>query len=69
MAVKKSAIYSALWKSCDELRGSMDASQYKDYVLVMLFWKYISDKQKSDPYAIKVPRDVALMTSLSLKIR
>lgn len=44
MAVKKSALYSTLWKSCDELRGSMDASQYKDYVLVLLFMKYVSDK-------------------------
>ena len=33
MAVKKSELYSTLWKCCDELRGGMDASQYKDYVL------------------------------------
>lgn len=45
MAIKKSELYSSLWASCDELRGSMDASQYKDYVLVMLFMKYVSDKQ------------------------
>lgn len=32
MALKKSDLYSSLWKSCDELRGGMDASQYKDYV-------------------------------------
>lgn len=44
MAIKKSELYSSLWASCDELRGSMDASQYKDYVLVMLFMKYVSDK-------------------------
>ena len=44
MAVKKSELYSTLWKCCDELRGGMDASQYKDYVLVILFVKYISDK-------------------------
>ncbi|MCC5935466.1 MAG: SAM-dependent DNA methyltransferase [Balneolales bacterium] len=44
MPVKKSELYSSLWKSCDELRGSMDASQYKDYVLVLLFMKYVSDK-------------------------
>lgn len=55
MAIKKSELYSALWKSCDELRGSMDASQYKDYVLVMLFWKYISDKQKVDHSATRLP--------------
>ena len=45
MAIKKSELYSSLWTSCDELRGSMDASQYKDYVLVMLFLKYVSDKK------------------------
>ncbi len=44
MAIKKSELYSSLWAGCDELRGSMDASQYKDYVLVMLFLKYVSDK-------------------------
>jgi type I restriction enzyme M protein len=36
MAIKKSDLYSSLWSSCDELRGGMDASQYKDYVLFML---------------------------------
>ncbi|MEH1895294.1 MAG: type I restriction-modification system subunit M [Nostoc sp.] len=44
MAIKKSELYSSLWKGCDELRGGMDASQYKDYVLVLLFVKYVSDK-------------------------
>ena len=44
MAIKKSELYSSIWKSCDELRGGMDASQYKDYVLVLLFVKYVSDK-------------------------
>ena len=44
MAIRKSELYSSLWASCDELRGSMDASQYKDYVLVLLFMKYVSDK-------------------------
>ena len=44
MAIKKSDLYSSLWASCDELRGGMDASQYKDYVLFLLFIKYITDK-------------------------
>ena len=44
MAIKKSDLYASIWASCDELRGGMDASQYKDYVLFMLFIKYISDK-------------------------
>jgi type I restriction enzyme M protein len=56
MALKKSELYSSLWKSCDELRGGMDASQYKDYVLVLLFVKYVSDKYASDPDGlIEVP--------------
>ena len=41
MAIKKSELYFSLWSSCDELRGGMDASQYKDYVLVLLFIKYV----------------------------
>ena len=44
MALKKSQLYSSLWQSCDELRGGMDASQYKDYILTLLFMKYVSDK-------------------------
>ena len=56
MALKKSELYSSLWKSCDELRGGMDASQYKDYVLVLLFVKYVSDKYANDPNAlIEIP--------------
>lgn len=47
MAIKKSQLYSTLWEGCDALRGGMDASLYKDYVLVMLFLKYISDKKKA----------------------
>jgi type I restriction enzyme M protein len=44
MPLKKSDLYSSIWAACDQLRGGMDASQYKDYVLFMLFIKYISDK-------------------------
>jgi type I restriction-modification system DNA methylase subunit len=56
MAIKKSELYSSLWSSCDELRGGMDASQYKDDVLVLLFVKYVSDKYAGDPNAlINVP--------------
>ncbi|WP_298255320.1 class I SAM-dependent DNA methyltransferase [uncultured Arthrobacter sp.] len=52
VALKKSDLYSSLWKSCDELRGGMDASQYKDYILTMLFVKYVSDKAKTDPNSL-----------------
>lgn len=52
MAIKKSELYSSLWKSCDELRGGMDASQYKDYILPLLFIKYVSDKYAGKDDAI-----------------
>lgn len=54
MALRKSDLYSSLWRSADELRGGMDASQYKDYVLTLLFVKYVSDKAKSDPNSLIV---------------
>lgn len=56
MAIKKSQLYASLWQSCDELRGGMDASQYKDYILTLLFMKYVSDKAERNPYeVIQVP--------------
>lgn len=68
MAIKKSELYSSLWASCDELRGGMDASQYKDYVLVMLFIKYISDKYAGVPYApITVPKGASFKDMVALK--
>lgn len=41
-----------VWRACDTFRGTIDASQYKDYILVMLFLKYLSDlhKEKADQY-------------------
>ncbi len=68
MALKKSQLYSSLWSSCDELRGGMDASQYKDYVLVMLFVKYVSDKYAGVPYApITIPRGASFADMVALK--
>ena len=68
MAIKKSELYSSLWASCDELRGGMDASQYKDYVLVMLFVKYISDKWAGVPYApITIPEGASFKDMIALK--
>ena len=55
MALKKSQLYSSLWESCDALRGSMDASQYKDYVLMVLFVKYLSDKAKQGEELLSIP--------------
>ena len=70
MAVKKSDLYSSLWQSCDELRGGMDASQYKDYVLFMLFIKYISDKYgDSTDFAppVTIPKDASFTDMLELR--
>ncbi|MCL4504668.1 MAG: type I restriction-modification system subunit M [Chloroflexi bacterium] len=68
MPIKKSELYSSLWKSCDELRGGMDASQYKDYVLVLLFVKYVSDKYAGQPDAvIEVPAGGSFADMAALK--
>jgi type I restriction enzyme M protein len=68
MAIKKSELYSSLWQSCDELRGGMDASQYKDYVLVLLFVKYVSDKAESQKnYLLTVPKGGRFADMVALK--
>ncbi len=68
MALKKSELYSSLWQSCDELRGGMDASQYKDYVLVLLFIKYVSDKYAGVPFAsITIPEGASFKDMVALK--
>jgi hypothetical protein len=60
MALKKSELYASLWESCDQLRGGMGASQYKDYILVLLFIKYVSDKYANQPYApITIPKSLS----------
>ena len=70
MALKKSELYWSLWSSCDELRGGMDASQYKDYVLVLLFIKYVSDKYAGVPYApITIPDGASFSDMVALKGR
>jgi type I restriction enzyme M protein len=68
MAIKKSELYSSLWASCDELRGGMDASQYKDYVLTMLFVKYVSDKYAGNPMSlIEIPQGASFEDMVALK--
>lgn len=67
MAVKKSELYSSLWASCDELRGGMDASQYKDYVLTLLFVKYVSDRYKGKPGHVLVPDGGSFDDMIALK--
>jgi len=68
MAIKKTELYSTLWQSCDELRGGMDASQYKDYVLILLFVKYVSDKYSGRKDAqIDVPAGASFKDMVALK--
>ena len=67
MAVKKSELYSSLWASCDSLRGGMDASQYKDYILTLLFVKYVSDKYKGVAFGdIDVPEGGSFSDMLAM---
>jgi type I restriction enzyme M protein len=68
VALKKSDLYSSLWQSCDELRGGMDASQYKDYILTLLFVKYVTDKAKSGSSSlIVVPAGGSFDDMIALK--
>lgn len=68
MAIKKSQLYSTLWESCNALRGSMDASQYKDYVLMILFVKYLSDKVKQgETEIIELPEGCFFEDFIALK--
>ena len=66
MAVKKSELYSTLWASCDELRGGMEPSQYKDYVLLLLFVRYVSDKSKFDK-SISIPKGSSFNDFITFK--
>lgn len=68
MAIKKNELYSSLWASCDKLRGGMDASQYKDYILTLLFVKYVTDKFEGVKYAdITVPEGGSFNDMIRLK--
>lgn len=70
MPIKKSDLYASLWASCDELRGGMDASQYKDYVLFMLFIKYVSDKYADSEElkpAVEIPPGASFKDMVALK--
>ena len=68
MAIKKNELYSSLWASCDKLRGGMDTSQYKDYILTLLFVKYVTDKFKGVKYAdITVPEGGSFDDLVALK--
>ena len=57
--IKKQDISRIVWKACDTFRGIIDPSQYKDYILTMLFLKYVSDvnKEKRQEYLHKYNGD------------
>ena len=52
MPLTQSEINKQVWKACDTFRGTIDATQYKDYILTMLFLKYVSDavREKRETY-------------------
>lgn len=68
MAIKKSELYGKIWNACDELRGGMDPSEYKNYILVLLFIKYVSDKYAGKPYeSVQVPEGATFDDLVRLK--
>lgn len=68
MAIKKSEIYSQIWAACDKLRGGVEPARYKDYILTLLFVKYVSDRFKGDPYAdIVIPESGSFDKIVELK--
>lgn len=68
MAIKKSGLYSSLWASCNELGEDMDAIQCKDYVLVLLLIKHVSDKYVGLPCApVAIPPCASFKDMVALK--
>ncbi|MDE7021817.1 MAG: type I restriction-modification system subunit M, partial [Lachnospiraceae bacterium] len=70
MAIKKSEIYGQIWAACDKLRGGVEPARYKDYILTLLFVKYVSDRYKSsDNWDIEVPEDGSFDKIAELKYK
>ena len=70
MAIKKSEIYSQIWAACDKLRGGVEPTRYKDYILTLLFVKYVSDRFKSsDNWDIEVPEGGSFDDIIALKYK
>ena len=70
MAIKKSEIYSQIWAACDKLRGGVEPARYKDYILTLLFVKYVSDRFKSsDNWDIEVPEGGSFDDIVALKYK
>ena len=68
MPVKKSELYSTLWEACNKLRGGVEPAKYKDYVLILLFFKYVSDKFNNDPLSeFIVPDDASFNVLINAK--
>ena len=60
----QSEINDIAWKACDTFRGVVDAENYRNYILVMLFWKYMSDvwRDHRDAYLREYNGDDARVT-------
>jgi type I restriction enzyme M protein len=57
--INQSEINDVAWRACDTFRGVVDAENYRNYILVMLFWKYISDvwRDHRDKYLVEFKGD------------
>jgi len=68
MALKKSELYASLWSSCDEAARRHGRQPVKDYVLVLLFIKYVSDKYGGQTFApIVIPAGASFKDMVALK--
>jgi type I restriction enzyme M protein len=67
LAVKKTELYSTLWASCEELRGGIEPSIYKDYVLLILFVRYVTDKAPFSNGQIIIPKGGGFQDLVLLK--
>ena len=53
MSLNQATINNKVWKACDTFRGTIDPAQYKDYILTMLFVKYLSDVNREKKQTTK----------------
>lgn len=67
MAIKKSQLYRHIWEACNALRGGMDASEYKDYILVLLFVRYLTDKYAGRDDIVQIPEGGSFNDLVALK--
>ena len=63
-AIKQSDVNKAAWDACDTFRGTIDPAAYKDYILVFLFWKFLSDLWADERKAVKTHKLSQMLTEM-----